>query len=126
MEAFQKPTILYDGDCGFCLYWVKKWQKITGDVIVYAPFKEKLTDFPQVTAERCKQAVQLILPNSKVHSGAHAVFSALDLAGKYTSLLWLYDNIPLFGRISEVFYQLVAEHRFFLSKLYRTSKKCEV
>jgi predicted DCC family thiol-disulfide oxidoreductase YuxK len=126
MPIPKKPTMLYDGDCGFCTHWISKWQRITGESVVYFPFQQKLKEFPQVTPEQCKQAVQLILPDGKVHSGAHAVFIAFSLAGKYSFLLWLYDHLPLFDRFSEFLYQLIAEHRFLLSKLYRLSKKCDV
>ena len=122
----QKPVMLYDGDCGFCQRWIKKWQKSTGDIILYAPYQELHKNFPQVTETQCRQAVQLILSNGQVHSGAHAVFIALAIAKKYTWLLWLYEHMPFFGRIFEVFYQLIAEHRFLLSKLYRASKKCSI
>ena len=122
----EKPVMLYDGDCGFCQRSIKKWQKITGDVILYAPYQERLKNFPQVTRKQCRQAVQLILPDGQVHSGAHAVFIATAFARKYTWLLWLYEQMPFFGRIFEIFYQLVAEHRFLLSKLYRSSKKCAI
>lgn len=23
------PTLLYDGDCTFCAYWVRYWQRMT-------------------------------------------------------------------------------------------------
>jgi predicted DCC family thiol-disulfide oxidoreductase YuxK len=125
-SSYEKAIMLYDGDCGFCQHWIKKWQKITTDKIIYAPYQEHLKDFPQVTAEQCRQAVQLILPDGKRHSGAHAVFIAFALAKKHSWLLWLYDHVPFFGRISEIAYQLIAEHRFLISKLYRFSKKCEL
>jgi len=122
----EKPVMLYDGDCGFCQRWIKKWQKITADKVIYAPYQERLKDFPQVTAEQCRQAVQLILPNGQRHSGAHAVFIALALAKRCLWLLWLYDYVPLFGKISEIIYQFIAEHRSLLSSLRRSSKKCEL
>ena len=123
-DTERKPIMLYDGDCGFCMRWIKKWQKTTGDSVIYTPYQQRMKDFPQLKIEQCQQAVQLILPDGQVHSGAHAVFIALALSKKYSQLLWLYGHVPLFGRISEIIYQLIAEHRFLLSKLYRSSKKC--
>lgn len=120
-----KPIMLYDGDCGFCQRWIKKWQKMTGDKIVYASFQARLKDFPQVSEKQCREAVQLIMPDGARHSGAHAVFTALAIANKYSWLLRFYEHLPFFARIAEIFYQLIAEHRFLLSKLYRSSKKCE-
>jgi predicted DCC family thiol-disulfide oxidoreductase YuxK len=122
----EKPVMLYDGDCGFCQRWIKRWQKITGDTVLYFPYQKRLKDFPQITAEQCRKAVQLILQDGQVYSGAHAVFVAMALAKKYTWLLWLYEHIPFLDRIFEIIYQLIAEHRFLLSKLHRSSKKCSV
>lgn len=119
-------TMLYDGDCGFCAHMIKKWQKITGETIRYRPYQDALADFPQVSAEICCEAVQLIMPDGSVVSGAHAVFKAMDLAGTFRILHWSYDRLPIFGRISELIYQLVAHHRLLISKLFlRSVKKCE-
>jgi predicted DCC family thiol-disulfide oxidoreductase YuxK len=35
-----RPLLIYDGDCGFCNYWVRYWQKLTGDRVAYAPYQE--------------------------------------------------------------------------------------
>ena len=116
--------MLFDGDCGFCVRWIRKWQKMTGNIIRYAPFQEKLNEYPELNEQECKRAVQLILPGGKMHSGARAVFMAFALAKRYSWLLWTYDHVPLFGRACEIVYQLVARHRLVLSKFSRSSKKC--
>lgn len=118
-------TMLYDGDCGFCMRFIKRWQKSTGDKIRYEPYQEALPKFPQVTEKACQDAVQLILPDGSVLSGAHAVFAALGLAGRLKVLHWLYEYLPLFGRISELIYQWIAHHRLSLSRFFVASpKKC--
>jgi hypothetical protein len=61
--------------------------------------------------------VALILPDGTVFSGAHAVFRALDLGGRYRWLLHLYGKRPLFAAASEWFCQLVAHHRVFFSRI---------
>ena len=73
--------------------------------------------FPEVTEMQCHQAVQLVLADRSVYSGAHAVFKALALVGKFVWLLKLYDNLWLFRFLSEGFYRAVAGHRIFFSKL---------
>lgn len=108
--------MLYDGDCPFCLRWIKKWQVVTGTHISYFPYQEVLANYPEVNEEQCRKTVRLILPDSTVFSGAHAVFKALALAGRYRSLLWSYQHFPLFARLSEWFYGLVARHRLFFSR----------
>jgi predicted DCC family thiol-disulfide oxidoreductase YuxK len=121
-----KPILLYDGDCGFCLHWVNRWRKITEGKIRFAPYQEELQYYPQISEKDCQEAVQLVLPDGAVFSGAHAVFKALSIARKYRWLHWFYDYMPFWGRISEFLYQWVAHHRFLLSRFISGSvKKCE-
>jgi predicted DCC family thiol-disulfide oxidoreductase YuxK len=114
------PVMLYDGDCAFCQRWIEKWRRITGERVRYEPFQKALVDFPQLTAEQCRTAVQLILPEGQVFSGAHAVLKALALGGRYGRLLRTYECSSSFGKISEWSYQLVAGHRSFISKFYHS------
>src|SRR3989338_6215107 len=102
------PVMLYDGDCGFCRWLIERWQHVTKKYIRYEPYQRIISDFPQLTEEQCRTAVQLILPDDSVFSGAHAMFKALALSGKAAYFLWAYDHIPFFGRISEMVYQYVA------------------
>ena len=119
------PTMLYDGDCGFCMRFVKSWRRTTGDAIRYRSYQEALAEFPQVSAEACRVAVQLISADGSVVSGAHAVFKAMDYAGKFRTPHWLYEHIPLFDRISEFAYQFVAHRRLFFSRILGGSaNKC--
>ena len=110
------PTLLFDGDCGFCRRWIRKWNKLTGDRVLYAPYQQAIARYPQCTEQQCAAAVQLIMPDGAVFSGAHAVFRALDLGGRYRWLLRMYERRPLFAALAERLYQLVARHRTFVSK----------
>ena len=119
------PTMLYDGDCGFCARIVARWRKTTGASIRYLPYQEARSQFPAVSETACKEAVQLLLPDGRIFSGAHAVFKAFDLAGRRFALHALYDHLPLFGRVCELFYQLIAHHRMRISRvLYGKVEKC--
>jgi predicted DCC family thiol-disulfide oxidoreductase YuxK len=111
------PVMLFDGDCGFCRRWIRKWRIQTGDRVRYAPYQQAMARYPQLTEQQCAAAVQLILPDGTVFSGAHAVFRALDLGGRYPWLLRLYEKRPWFATVAEWFYQLVAHHRVFFSRI---------
>lgn len=117
-------TMLYDGDCAFCKHWVEKWRNQTGNVVRYAPYQSELTNFPQLSEAACKQAVQLILPDGTVFSGAKAVFKALALNGK-TEWLNIYEKIPFLGGLFEWSYQIVAHNRTTFSKLTQ-SPSCDL
>jgi len=114
-----KPIMLYDGDCGFCRSWIERWSKMTGAHVAYEEYQKALARYPGLSEERCSQAVQLVMPDGSVFSGAHAVFKALAVSGRLAFLLWGYEKMPLFGNISERIYGFIAHRRSLLSKLYR-------
>lgn len=111
MNQSNLPIMLYDGDCRFCQKWIQKWDKITKGGVMYLPYQKHLSAYPQVTEKECQAAVQLIMPDKNVYSGAHAVFKTLSLVGKYKILLWKYEHIPLFGKFCESIYRIIARHR---------------
>lgn len=118
-----KPLMLYDGECDFCRKWIQRWRKKSGRFIDYAPYQEVQKNFPQVSLEACQKAVQLIMPDGSVTSGAHAVFKAMSLAGGFYRLFYgLYNYLPFFDRVSEIIYQWVAHHRVFLSKFTKRGR----
>lgn len=116
-ESTKPAVMLYDGECAFCRGWVARWRSVTGAGVRYAPYQEEGWHYPQVTERQCEEAVQLLLPDGAVFSGAHAVFKALAFSGKYAWLLRSYEKVPLFGPAAEFCYQVVAHHRVFFSKL---------
>ncbi len=69
--------MIYDGDCGFCRGWIRRWQLATGDRVEYAPFQEAAERFPHIPREQFARAVHLIEPNGDVLTGARAVFRSL-------------------------------------------------
>lgn len=118
------PTMLYDGDCGFCERAVARWKRVTGEHIFYLSYQEVRARFPQVSEAACKEAVRLILPDGRIFAAAHAVYKAFALAGKYRFLHWCYHHLPLFGWFSEFGYHLIGHHRMLFSKFSRDSQKC--
>ena len=117
-----KPTLLYDGDCGFCWRMVVRSKKITGAAVDYLPYQTALEKFPKVTKSQCAAAAQLIMPDGTVFSAAHAVFKTLSLSGGWPKPLWLYKNSVLFRTLSEFSYRLVAKHRPLFSRLFGSAQ----
>jgi predicted DCC family thiol-disulfide oxidoreductase YuxK len=111
MTTPAKPTLLWDGECGFCARWVRRWQKATGEAVDYRTYQEALAEFPQVRAADCVKAVQLVLPNGAVLQGAHAVFQTLAFGGRARLMLWFYQRCRLFRLCSEAVYRFIAGNR---------------
>jgi predicted DCC family thiol-disulfide oxidoreductase YuxK len=110
-----QPLVVYDGDCGFCVYSVKYWQKLTGTSVGYQPYQAVATDYPHISVEEFKRAVQYITPDGKVVSGAEASFMALSHSRSQADRVWmtLYRWLPGFAYCSNKAYQVISTHREF-------------
>ena len=113
VDATTRPLMVYDGDCDFCCFWIDYWKSLTGERVEYAPFQEAASRFPQLPLVKFQTSVQLILPNGRILSGAHAVLQSLASAPCHGWMLWLYERIPGVAPVSEWCYRLVAAHRDF-------------
>ena len=110
------PLLIYDGDCGFCIYWVRYWQRLTGDRVAYAPYQEVAAQFPEIPVAAFQRAVQYVAPDGKIASGAEAALLTLSHADGKGFWLTLYRHVPGFAAIAERMYAFVASHR---AALYR-------
>jgi lipase maturation factor 1 len=113
------PLVLYDGRCGFCRIWIQYWNQLTGNRVDYVPSQEAGERFPQIPRENFGQAVQLVMPEGEVISGARAVFTTLTFVPGMTWLFWLYNHLPGFASMSEAAYGMIAAHRTFFYRLTR-------
>lgn len=125
-DRSSRPIIIWDGECAFCARWITKWRKITGGKVEYLPFQSleadengRLKKIPSLSVGECKRAVQLVMPDGEVYSGAEAVFRALHSAGKSKLGITLYRHIPGFKAISECLYGYIASHRSLFSKILK-------
>ena len=114
-----RPLLLFDGDCGFCHFWVARWQATTRGRVDFAPAQQEASRFPQVTEEAWKRSVQLVTPEGAVYGGAEAVFRMLACAPERRWMLAVYRHLPGARPVSEAAYRIVDDHRGFFSKLTR-------
>ena len=114
-----RPLLIYDGDCGFCKYWVRYWQALTGPSVTYAPYQEVGEQYPEIPVAAFQRAVQYVAPDGKIASGAEAVVLSLSHASGKGFWLTLYRRVPAFAVIAEDLYAFVASHR---SAFYRPSR----
>src|SRR5450631_2977401 len=94
-------TLVFDGDCGICRYWVNYWQSLTQDRVAYRPYQEAAADFPAIPREAFARAVQLIEPDGRVYSGAAATYRVLHDVPGHSAWWWLYARLPGFAAVSE-------------------------
>src|SRR5262245_14319654 len=114
--GLDRPVMLFDGDCGFCRFWIERWRAKTRGRVDYAPAQQEAARFPQVTEEQWRRAVQLVMPDGAVYEGAEAVFRALACVPEHRWALSVY-RLPGVRQASDGFYEFVARHRDFFSTL---------
>ena len=106
-----RPLLVYDGDCGFCTYWVRYWQQLTGDRVAYAPYQETAAQYPEIPVTAFQNAIQYIAPDGKIASAAEASFLTLSHARGEGIWLTLYRKFSGFAVVSELAYAFIAAHR---------------
>jgi predicted DCC family thiol-disulfide oxidoreductase YuxK len=109
--ASRRPLLVYDGDCGFCGYWARYWNKLTADRVDYRPYQEVAAQYPAIALADFQRAVQFITPDGHHASAAEASFLTLSHARGKGFWLALYRKLPGFAVISEVVYAFIAAHR---------------
>jgi lipase maturation factor 1 len=106
-----RPVLVYDGDCGFCGYWARYWQKLTGERVAYRPYQEVAAQYPAIALAEFQRAVQFISADGRRASAAEASFLTLSHARGKGIWLWLYRSLPGFAPLAEHAYAFTAAHR---------------
>ncbi len=106
-----QPVLVYDADCAFCVYWVRYWQKLTGDAVIYRPYQQVASQHPKISLADFQRGVQYISPDGGHASAAKASFLTLSHARGKGLWLTLYKKLPGFAAVSELIYAFIAAHR---------------
>lgn len=107
-----KPLMAWDGNCGFCKYWVIKWKIITNGRVHYQPFQEVYQNFPDIDLKYFRQAIRFIDIDGRIYTGPAAVFQALHRYGnKWRWVMPLYNHFWPFRFASDHFYAFVSRNR---------------
>jgi predicted DCC family thiol-disulfide oxidoreductase YuxK len=116
----EKPIFIYDGECEFCIRWIRRCQETTRTKVDFASFQAVGKRFTQdIPIERFSAAVHLIETDGSVYRGAEAVFRVLSYGSRIGSGfgLWCYEHVPGFAAAARSGYRLVAGHRNIASAL---------
>jgi predicted DCC family thiol-disulfide oxidoreductase YuxK len=116
-SVIQRPQLIYDGDCGFCAYWARYWERLTGDTVEYRPYQEVAAQYPDIGEAEFRRAVQFIAPDGRRASAAEASFLTLGEAPGKGFWLALYRHLPGFASVSERAYGYIAAHRSTVHRL---------
>lgn len=118
--------MIYDGDCGFCTYWARRWRQKIGPRLEITPLQNDARRPRDLPVRQLEEAVHLVEPDGTTYRGAAAVFRAMAMRPAYAVLWWLYRYLPGFRPISEWVYRWVADHRTFVSRWTRWMRRDDV
>src|SRR5262245_65493748 len=81
LARMDRPVLLYDGHCRFCVAQAARLQRATGGRLELLSFREPgvLARFPQADAAACERAMQLVQPDGRISGGADAAREAFAL-----------------------------------------------
>lgn len=111
--SVSRPTIIYDGDCRFCIARIGQLQRWdTERQFNYMrrqdPESEKL--FPQIAGIQLDDGVLLVMPDGRVQIAMDAVFEITSRLPRTRGVAWLY-HLPVLKQVSRVAYRLIAMNR---------------
>lgn len=106
-----RPVLVYDGDCGFCRYWVDYWRQLTGAAIEYRSYQEIGSHYPDVSEAEFARAIYLFEPDGRRSRGAEAAFEVLARAPGRGVWRAAYRRVPGFALVAEAAYAVIARHR---------------
>lgn len=122
-SAREQPVLVYDGDCGFCTYWARRWrQKVDRQVAIVA-LQDEARRPPGLSTAALKEAVHLVDADGSVRRGADAVLALMARRWNYRPLYWLYRFVPPLRWISDAVYRWVANHRGLVSRWTRWMRR---
>ena len=114
------PVLVYDGDCGFCVWWIRYWRRLTGEAVDYRSYQSAADDYLDISVEEFRASIQLIDETGTRTSGARAAFTIASYAGR-GFLLWLYRWLPGFAWLCEHAYTYTSTHR---DAAFRLARLC--
>ena len=112
--------LLYDGECGFCRKWVAVVQSAVNGYVQFYPYQDKYSEYSYLNESDLRKKVHLI-DGKMVWVGAEAIYKVIALSKRWPwsclgrLILWMYNNVLGFNRLSEWGYGWVASHRSWVS-----------
>lgn len=114
----EKPMMVWDGECGFCKYWITNWKAKTDDRIEYRTFQKVAQQFKDIPLKEFKKASRLIEPDGSIYSGPDSAYRSFLYFRKDNSPWhrW-YSKYKTFHFLSNHAYNFIAKNRSFMFSL---------
>lgn len=108
-----RPVVVYDGECPFCLRQVEKMKRRDPDrVFEYVPRKAEGLErrFPRLAEGDFNTGMRLVHTDGSISVGADAVYQIARRLRGWKNLAWLY-RVPLLHLFFRRAYAWVAKNR---------------
>jgi predicted DCC family thiol-disulfide oxidoreductase YuxK len=106
------PVLVYDGHCNFCRRQASRLTGLSGGRLKLESFHDPgVLERYGLSRAACEEAMQLVLPDGRVFSGAAAAAQAFRL-NPLLAWLSLFYAIPGLKQIADAVYRWVAKNRF--------------
>lgn len=112
--APNKPVVIYDGQCRFCLEQVSRLKMRDRDGrIDFLPFPSAAIDerFPHLREMDIDEGMRFITPRGDVFIGADALHQIARELPRWRWIAWLY-RVPCVSPIAKAVYAWIAARRY--------------
>ena len=123
-----KPAIVYDGECRFCLWSVGRIQRVDHlDQFEYLPRQNPDAEarFPLLSASDFSTGLRLVVAEGKIHVGADSVYEIYRRIPPFKVITWLY-RVPLIHTLFKACYALIARNRHLFGRVECETEACDV
>ncbi len=121
------PVIIYDGECRFCQWSVRRIRKLDRrQQFEYVPRQTEGLDarFP-VLAESDFNTGLRLMDAGAVHVGADAIYQIYRRLPPYNLVAWLY-RVPLITQLGRLGYAIIARNRHRFGRVECNTGACTV
>ena len=117
-------TVLYDGDCRFCIRSAHGIQRRFGrERVALTNFQEPggLEPYPRVTHDAAMKKMHVVMADGRIFAGAEA-FARLVASVRFVGRLAYLYYVPGIKQLADLGYFLVARYRY---KLFGRTESCD-
>jgi predicted DCC family thiol-disulfide oxidoreductase YuxK len=124
--VMEKPVIVYDGECRFCIWSVARVQKKDKqDQFDYLPRQTPGIEdhFPKLVSSDFDTGMRLMVSADDIYVGADAVYQIYRRLPPFHLVAWLY-RVPLLHLFFRAGYALIARYRHLSGRVECDSDAC--
>lgn len=120
-----KAVLIFDGNCPVCsqsIKWIQGHARRNAFEMLPCQAESRKERFPSIGEDACMQAMQLVLPEGEVLSGAEAMPEILKRLRRFSSAA-VFFGLPGARTFARIFYRWFADRRYDIAKLLFHGKR---